>query len=49
MVKGSKRVVIGNEAKTQLRQAYNYIKKDSEQNAEKVKHKKNTGFHQSAE
>jgi plasmid stabilization system protein ParE len=39
MVKGQWKVVIDNEAKLQLRKAYNYIKKDSLQNAEKVKSK----------
>ena len=37
MVKKTRKVVIDNKAKKQLRQAYNYIAKDSAQNAEKVK------------
>ncbi len=37
MVKKPLTVVWDNEAKAQLRKAYNYIKKDSLQNAEKVK------------
>jgi len=39
MVKKSRKVIIDNEAKVQLRQAYNYINKGSLQNAEKVKSK----------
>ena len=37
MVKGSRKLIIDNVAKAQLRQAYQYINKDSVQNAEKVK------------
>ena len=37
MVKGRLKVVIDNVAKIQLRSAYNYIKNDSAQNAEKIK------------
>lgn len=33
------KIIIDNEAKRSLREAYNYIKKDSLQNAEKVKSK----------
>jgi addiction module RelE/StbE family toxin len=36
MVNPSLKVIIDNEAKKQLREAYEYIKKDSFQNAEKV-------------
>ncbi len=36
MVKEKLKIVIDNEAKLQLREAYNYIKKKSEQNAKKV-------------
>ncbi len=39
MVKRSRKLVIDNEAKAQLRRAYQYINKDSVQNAEKVKSK----------
>ena len=39
MVKRSRKLVIDNEAKAQLRQAYRYINKNSVQNAEKVKSK----------
>ena len=39
MVKRSRKLLIDNEAKAQLRQAYHYINKDSVQNAEKVKSK----------
>jgi plasmid stabilization system protein ParE len=39
MVKASRRLVIDNAAKLQLKNAYNYIKKDAPQNAEKVKAK----------
>ena len=37
MVKKAPKVVIENEAKKQLRQAYNHIREDSLQNAENVK------------
>ncbi|MFC0773989.1 type II toxin-antitoxin system RelE/ParE family toxin [Terrimonas alba] len=37
--KSQRRVVIENEAKLQLRKTYNYIKRDSLQNAEKVRSK----------
>jgi plasmid stabilization system protein ParE len=36
MVKGKLKLVIDNEAKIQLREAYNYIKKESVQNAKKI-------------
>lgn len=39
MVKNKPRVIIENEAKRQLRQAYQYIRQDSEKNAKKVKEK----------
>ena len=39
MVKGKLKVVIDNKAKQQLRNLYDYIKKDSQQNAENVKSK----------
>jgi plasmid stabilization system protein ParE len=39
MVKNSLVVVIDNNAKVQLRKAYEFIKEDSPQNAEKVKQK----------
>lgn len=39
MVKNKLKIIIDNEAKHALREAYNYIKKDSLQNAEKVKSK----------
>lgn len=39
MVKGKFKIIIDNEAKHALRKAYNYIKRDSLQNAEKVKNK----------
>jgi len=39
MVSRKRKVLIDNEAKTYLRKAYNYIKNDSPQNAEKVKNK----------
>ena len=37
MVKKTLTIIIDNEAKRQLREAYQYIKKDSVQNAEKVR------------
>ena len=37
MVKAARHIVVDNEAKYQLRQAYNYIKKDSVKNADKVR------------
>jgi plasmid stabilization system protein ParE len=37
MVKGKMKIVIDNQAKLHLRNAYDYIKKDSLQNAEKVR------------
>ena len=39
MVEKSRQIVIDNEARNALREAYLYIKKDSAQNAEKVKTK----------
>ncbi|HRE50824.1 MAG TPA: type II toxin-antitoxin system RelE/ParE family toxin [Flavitalea sp.] len=39
MVERALKVIIDNEAKAQLRQAYNYISKESPQNAQKVKTK----------
>lgn len=37
MVKSKLKIVVDNEAKLQLRKAYNYIKKESVQGAEKVR------------
>ena len=39
MVNGKLKIVIDDQAKLHLRQAYNYIKKDSLQNAKKVREK----------
>lgn len=39
MVKARVKIVIDNVAKKQLKEAYKYIRKDSPQNAEKVKAK----------
>ena len=37
MVNHKRKIILDNEAKIALREAYNYIKKDSLQNAEKVR------------